>query len=43
MITYYGKPYWIIEIIRILPGTKELKDPKSPEIMPRENPWMNAK
>jgi hypothetical protein len=43
IISCYGKPYWITEIIRILPGTKELIDPKSPEIIPRANPWMNAK
>jgi len=43
MIFCYGKRYRIREIIHILPGTKKLKDPKSPEIIPRANPWINAK
>jgi hypothetical protein len=43
MISCYRKPYRITEIIHILPGTKKLKDPKLPEIIPRANPWMNAK
>ena len=43
MISCYGKPYWIAEIIRILPCTKKLQDPKLPEVIPRANSWRQAK